>query len=144
MPPNKKEPEIKEIPTQDDNETTAGEIVTETMDTGESVDDSNKGFIAAIREMAETSFKNYPTKTTNISEDNASGIIAITVLNDWMLAKYGYQYQSLQTLVKAKRENVMSVKGYGLEQFIKELASVQTIYQQSDIPNSLANRLRRQ
>ena len=122
MPP-KKEPKIEEIPTQDDSETTAGEIITEQMDTGVSEDTDNKGFIAAIREMAETTFRNYPTKTTNISDENSNGIIAITVLNDWMSAKYGYQYQSLQTLVKAKRENVMSVKGYGIEQFIKELSS---------------------
>lgn len=139
-----KEPKIEEIPTPEDSETTAGEIITETLDTGQSDDAGDKGFIAAIREMAETTFRNYPTKTTNISDENSNGIIAITVLNDWMQKTYGYQYQSLHTLVKAKRENVMSVRGYGIEQFIKELGSVQTIYQQSDAPNSLANRLRRQ
>jgi hypothetical protein len=133
-----------EITTDEDrNESNAvNDIITENIDMGE--DDNkqdNQSFLAAVREIGEISFLKYPAKTSNITDENASGMDTVKVINEWMLKYYKFEFTSLSTFVKSKRENVMSVKGYGNEAFNKNLTAIQASFQQTELPQTLANRL---
>jgi hypothetical protein len=141
-----KKPVEVEITTEDESESNAvNDIITEDMseDFREEDKKDNQSIIAAIREMGETLFKKYPAKTSNITSENEQGMDTVAVINDWMMSKYRYEFTTLNTLVKSKRENVMSVKGYGVEKFIEESHSIQATFQQTEIPQNLANRMMR-
>ena len=127
----------------DTSSNSANDLITEDMSEGLEPDNKNtsESFLAAIKEMGKILFKRYPVKTTNITDENAAGFTSIEALNAWMEKHYNYQFSSLDIIVKSKRANVMSVKGYGIAKFIEESGSIQASYQQTDIPLNLANRL---
>jgi hypothetical protein len=127
--------------TTEESSNLANDLITENMNEGQEPDKSSESFLAAIKEMGRILFKKYKPKTTNISYDNAAGFTSIEALNAWMEKHYKYKFQSLDTIVKSKRSNVMSVKGYGIDKFIEESGSIQASYQQTDIPLNLANKL---
>ena len=131
------------IEEDDTSSNTANDLITEDMSNGIEPDNSNKSesFLAAIKEMGKILFKRYPVKTTNITDENATGFTSIEALNVWMQEHYNYQFKTLDIIVKSKRANVMSVKAFGITKFIEESGSIQASYQQTDIPLNLANRL---
>jgi hypothetical protein len=101
-------------------------------------------FPMAIRELGEGLFLNYPDKTSILTEDNINGMIKISVLNEFMQAKYGYRYVVLDTLVTEKKTLSLSKGGVGIEKFIEILKSIQASFEQTQLPvNSTLQKLMR-
>jgi hypothetical protein len=134
---------VNKMANEDTSSNSANDLITENMDEGQETDNKyqSESFLAAIKEMGRILFKKYKVKTSNISYDNASGFVSIEALNAWMEKHYKYKFTSLDIIVKSKRGNVMSVKGYGIDKFIEESGSIQASYQQTDVPLNLANKL---
>jgi hypothetical protein len=103
----------------------------------------NDTFPLAIRELGEALFSNYPDKTSVLSDENILGIIRIETLNEFMLRKYGFRYTSLDAVVEYKKRLVVSKNGYGILQFIELVKSIQASFQQTELPQTLAQRIMR-
>jgi hypothetical protein len=101
----------------------------------------NDTFPMAIRELGEALFSSYPDKTSVLSDENILGIIRIETLNEFMLRKYGFRYTSLDAVVEYKKRLVVSKNGYGILQFIELVKSIQASFQQTEIPQTIAQRL---
>lgn len=134
------EVQITEEKEESDNNA-VNDIITEDMEIEEVNQEERTSFLAAVREIGEISFKKYPAKTSNLTDENVSGITAAEVLNNWMERRYKFPFESLKTLIKAKRENVISVKGYGNTNFNNNLNAIHASFEQTEIPQNLANKL---
>ena len=99
-------------------------------------------FSDAIKEMGNVIHTRYPDKTSNISQENANGIIRVEVLNEYMNRNFGYEYESLKVLCSQKKVNVVSVKGWGIDKFIEAIKSIQASFEQMQMPEGIMNRLR--
>jgi hypothetical protein len=97
----------------------------------------------AIRELGEALFYSYPDKTSVLSDENILGMIRIETLNEFMLRKYGFRYTSLDAVVEYKKRLVVSKNGYGILQFIELVKSIQASFQQTELPQTLAQRIMR-
>lgn len=100
-------------------------------------------FPLAIRELGESLFLNYPNKTSNLSDENILGMLRIEALNDFMQSKYGFRYSVLDIVVQYKKELVLSKDGLGIKAFTELVKSIQTSFQQTDIPQTIGQRLMR-
>jgi hypothetical protein len=103
----------------------------------------NDTFPMAIRELGEALFSSYPDKTSVLSDENILGMIRIETLNEFMLRKYGFRYTSLDAVVEYKKRLVVSKNGYGILQFIELVKSIQASFQQTELPQTLAQRIMR-
>lgn len=103
----------------------------------------NDTFPMAIRELGESLFLNYPNKTSNLSDENILGMIRIEALNDFMQAKYGFRYSVLDIVVQYKKELVISKNGFGITAFNDLVKSIQASFQQTEIPQSIGQRIMR-
>jgi hypothetical protein len=100
-------------------------------------------FPLAIRELGESLFLNYPNKTSNLSDENILGMIRIEALNDFMQSKYGFRYSVLDIVVQYKKELVISKNGFGISAFNDLVKSIQASFQQTEIPQTIGQRLMR-
>jgi hypothetical protein len=114
--------------------------ITEDVTTGTSEQNS---FPMAIRELGEALFQNYEDKTSVLTEDNIQGMLKIEVLNDFMLAKYGFRYSVLDTLVREKKNLSLSKNGFGIEKLIEIVKSIQASFEQTQLPPTTLQKLMR-
>lgn len=135
--------EVQITTDKDESEDAVNDIITEDMDMGGDEKGEATSFLAAVREIGEISFKKYPAKTSNLTDENAAGIVAAEVINSWMEKRYKFTFDSLKTIIKSKRENVISVKGYGNTNFNANLNAIHASFEQTEIPQNLANKLMR-
>ena len=113
------------------------------LEEGDEESKGNDTFPMAIRELGEALFSSYPDKTSVLSDENILGIIRIETLNEFMLRKYGFRYTSLDAVVEYKKRLVVSKNGYGILQFIELVKSIQASFQQTELPQTLAQRIMR-
>jgi hypothetical protein len=100
-------------------------------------------FPLAIAELGEGLFENYPDKTSDITDENIKGIIRCRALNDFMLEKYGIRYSVLDKIVEDKMNLQISRNGKGIDKFIEIVKSIQATFEQTQLPQTLADRFRR-
>lgn len=91
-------------------------------------------FSMAIQELGESLFENYEDKTSNLSEENITGIIQCRALNDFMHEKYGIRYTVLDSITDNKMKLVISKNGYGISKFIEIVKSIQATFEQNQYP----------
>jgi hypothetical protein len=124
-----------------DNSVNESITIEEDDDTTKS--DNQNTFQDAIKGMGEIVFSKYPKKTSQLSDENITGIIMGEVLNEYMDTNFGYRYKAIDKLIEQKQIMVVSTRGWGMEMFKEMLKSIQASFEQTQLPARLQNMLGR-
>ena len=103
----------------------------------------NNTFQDTVKEMGKTLFRDYPKKTSNLSNENINGIIRAEVLNDYFDRNFGYRFKAIDTLIEQKQVMVVSKDGFGIGSIIEFVKSISATFEQTQIPDGLRGLIKR-
>ena len=96
-----------------------------------------------IKELGNQAFNKHTKKTSNLSNDNISGIIQCEALNNYMDVNFGYRYSVLDDLVNNAVAYRLSHNGFGLGMLKEYIHGIAASFENVQVPEGLSKLVRR-
>jgi type IV secretory pathway VirB4 component len=96
-----------------------------------------------IKEIGKHLNEYNPKRKSNLNHTNVSGLIQAECLNEYMQRNWSYRFDVLDCLIINARDYPISVKGFGIEKFIDGIRSINASFEQTQLPESMRNLMRR-